>query len=1043
MNSIIEAAVTHVRTVLMILVLLLLSGLSTYFSIPKESDPDVNIPYIYVSIIHDGISPEDAERLLVRPMENQLRSIDGVKEMKAYAGEGNAWVQLEFEAGTSSKEALADVRDKVTLAKAKLPSETEEPTVHEVTMAEENPAVTVVLSGAIPERALVQAARDLKDELETLPEVLEADIGGAREDMVEILVDPLLMESYGLNQQDIGNLVARNNRLVAAGTLDTGKGRFAVKVPSVFETVGDIMEMPIKADGDRVITFQDIATIRRSYKDPDSFARLNGKSSISVEVKKRPGENIIQTVADTRHIVAELQQQWPDNLVVTYTGDQSEDVEDMLSSLQNNVLSAILLVVVVIVGVLGLRTAGIVGIAIPGSFLTGILALAIMGFTINIIVLFGLIMAVGMLVDGGIVVTEYADRCMNEGMPRQQAYSEAAKRMAWPIIASTATTLAAFAPLIFWPGIVGEFMKYLPITLIVTLLASLFMALIFVPSLGTVFGKPQPMDQAARDRLIQAEQGDIRHLPGVGGRYVKVLEWAIKRPWWILCSAFLFTVLVIFGYIRSNLGMEFFPNVEPSGADLYVRSYGDLSIMEKDQIMRNIEHRILDMKEIKTLYSRTGGTDRVGVMRINLVDWQKRRPADEIIKDIRQRLDNFAGVEIEIRKDKNGPSSGKDLRLELSSRYPELVDPAVRVIRQALEMSGQFTNIEDDGPKPGIEWQLKVNRADAARFGADSTLVGNSVQMVTNGLKLGEYRTDDVDDELDIRVRFPEDKRNINELDELRVPTSYGLVPISNFVKRSPHQKTDAIRKVDAKRVITVGADLKPGKVLNLALPELTKAIQALDLDPRVHWQVKGQNEEEQESQQFLVNAFLVALFVMAIILVTQFNSFYQAFLILSAVLFSTAGVFLGLWLTHRPFGLVMSGIGVISLAGIVVNNNIVLIDTFNVLRREGMNVTDAILRTGAQRLRPVMLTTITTVLGLLPMVTEVNIDLFNRSIEVGGPSTQWWSQLATAVAGGLTFATLLTLVLTPCMLMIGQRVGIRWSRLRHRSKSTGEVLAE
>ncbi len=1019
MLSLIDAALTRTRSVLMVFVLLLISGAITYANIAKESNPDITIPNIYISIVHDGISPEDAERMLIRPIEKELKSIAGIKAMSATASEGHASINLEFIAGLDPKEALADVRDKVTLAKAKLPSESEEPEVHEVTMANQNPAITVILSGPVTERGLITIARDVKDKIEGLQEVLEVDIGGDREDMVEIIVDPLLMESYGLDQSDIYNLVERNNRLVPAGTMDTGKGRFAIKVPSVFETVQDLLELPIKVDGDKVITFQDVSTVRRAYKDPNSFARLNGERSVAIEVKKRSGENIIDTVAKVKALIEVERQRWPNQVNVDYVGDQSLDVQDTLNDLQNNVLSAVLLVVIVIIATLGTRTALLVGLAIPGAFLTGILVLALAGLTVNIVVLFGLIMAVGMLVDGAIVVTEFADRELNEGKTKRQAYGLAARRMAWPIIASTATTLAAFAPLMFWPGMMGEFMKYLPITLIAVLTASLAMALIFVPTIGSVIGKSRQISAKEQQQIDQAEQGDLTQLTGFTGKYVRVLKKAINHPWKILASTLAMSVLVIFLYSASGLGAIFFPDIEPSSATIVVRSHGDLSIREKDEIMVSIENRIVDLAEIKTLYTRTGGNDQIGTFQVNFTNWQFRRPADEVVLDIRQRTNDLAGVEIEVRKNENGPQSGKDLVIELSSRFPEKLNESARIISTALHNHSQFTDIEDSSTKPGIEWQLKIDRSLAATYGADAALVGSTVQMVTNGLKLGEYRPDDVDDELDIRVRFPEDKRNISRLDTLRLKTPAGLVPVSSFVERSAVPKVDSIKRVDSKRVVSIKANLVPGAQLAKELPALQAQFPALGIDPSVEIAIKGQNEDQQESEDFLVKAFGIALFVMAIILVTQFNSFYQAFLILSAVIFSTVGVFLALFLVQKPFGIVMGGIGVISLAGIVVNNNIVLIDTYNVLRREGYAVVDAILRTGAQRLRPVMLTTVTTILGLLPMVLQINLDFFNRTAVVGAPSTQWWNQLATAIAGGLAFATVLTLILTPCLLAL------------------------
>jgi multidrug efflux pump len=773
----------------------------------------------------------------------------------------------------------------------------------------------------------------------------------------------------------------------------------------------------------KLISFSDVAKIRLTFKYSSSFVRVNGLPTISLEVMKRPGENIIYTVDKVKALISENADLLPNNIQVSYAGDESKDVKDMLNDLQNNVLSAVILVVVVIIAVLGVRSASLVGIAIPGSFLTGILVLWAVGITVNIVVLFALIMAVGMLVDGAIVVTEFADREMNAGVARHKAYLDAAKRMSWPIIASTATTLAAFAPLMFWPGITGEFMKYLPMTLIATLSASLLMALIFIPVLGSVFGKARVLSEKEKTNAILAESGDLLQLSGLTGIYVKTLNNAIKIPWFVLATTIVIAISGVSLFAKSNLGVEFFPEVEPSGINVKVRSYGDFSIHEQNDIMLMIEQKILPLSdEIDTLYVKTGDStgELIGNMRINLHDWQDRRSANEIIADIQARTQDLPGVEIELKKDQSGPPTGKDLQIEISSRYPELLQETADKIHQFLLQSSNFANIEDDGGKPGLEWQFQINRADAARYGADATLLGSSVQFLTNGLMLGTYRPDDVDDELDIRVRYPETERTLSKLAELRLQTNTGQIPVSHFVTLLPSAKQSAIKKVDSRIVMTVSADMAEGYNLSLILPELEKELPTLELDPRVSLKLRGQNEDQQEATAFLKNAFMVALAVMALILVLQFNSFYQAFLILSAVIFSTAGVFIGLFLSQSAFGIVMSGIGVISLAGIVVNNNIVLIDTYNVLKSQGINSKDAILRTGAQRIRPVLLTTVTTILGLMPMVLKVNLDFFARSIEFGAPSTQWWAQLATAIAGGLTFATVLTLILTPCLLMIG-----------------------
>ncbi|PMG30161.1 efflux RND transporter permease subunit [Vibrio splendidus] len=1023
MYSIIDAALSRARTMLSLLALILVAGVVTYITIPKESSPDITIPIIYVSVGHQGISPTDAERLLVRPIEQELRSIEGVKEMTATAAEGHASVVLEFNVGVDLTKAMADVRDAVDLAKPKLPEDSDEPTVNEVTLASEQPVLSVVLFGTVPERTIVQIARELGDKLESYRQILEVDIAGDRDDIVEIIVDPLLMESYSLDQADIYNLIALNNRVVAAGFVDTGYGRFSVKVPSVFNSLKDVLELPIKVDGKQVVTFGDVATVRRAFRDPESFARLDGKSAVVLDIKKRAGENIIETVELVKAVMAGAQQQaeWPNNLLVKYTWDESKDVKIMLNDLQNNILSAIILVVIVIIAILGVRTALLVGISIPGSFLTGLLVLSVFGLTVNIVVLFSLIMAVGMLVDGAIVVTEFADRRMQEGEGRKAAYRDAAKRMAWPITASTATTLAAFAPLLFWPDVTGEFMKFLPLTLIATLTASLIMALLFVPVLGGLIGKPQYVSPKIQARMVALHNGDFSQATGLTKAYYHTLSIAIKHPFKILFSAILLAVAVGFTYSKAGLGAEFFPEVDPPFFNVKVRSHGDLSIQEKDVIMRDIELMMLNHDEFDTVYTRTGGDDQIGLISITPVDWQYRRSVKAIIEELKVHTDQYAGVEIEYKFPDAGPPVENDLVIELSARTPEQLNQAAKIVRNWADGNQALTNISDTASKDGIDWKVDIRRDDAARFSADATLVGNTVQFVTNGLKIGDYLPDDSSEEVDILVRYPSDKRDIGRFDQLRVKTPAGLVPITNFAQIVPDHKQDTIKRLDGKRVVNIMADMEEGYNLALELPKIEQALSELGLPSSVEFRIRGQNEEQENSSAFLQSAFLVALAVMALILITQFNSFYQAFLILSAVLFSTVGVFVGLLIFQRPFGIVMSGIGVIALAGIVVNNNIVLIDTYNQLIKRGLDKRDAILRTGVQRLRPVMLTTVTTILGLMPMVLEMNIDLINQKIEFGAPSTQWWSQLATAIAGGLAFATVLTLVLTPCLLMLGR----------------------
>ncbi|MGD8322973.1 MAG: efflux RND transporter permease subunit [Gammaproteobacteria bacterium] len=1028
MNALIDALVSRPRPIIMVLAMLLVAGAVTYVTIPKEAEPDIPIPQIYVNIAHEGISPEDAERLLIRPMEQELRTIEGLKELRATGAEGAGVLNLEFEAGFDEDQALLDVREKVDLAKAELPQDAEEPIVQEISLSM-FPVLIVLLHGDIPERALVGIARELRDDIEGLPGVLQAEIGGDREELLEVIVDPVRLESYNLDYQDIFNYVSRNNRLVAAGALDNGSGRFAVKVPGVLESLEDLMELPIKTEGGTTVTFMDVAEVRRTFKDPQGYARLNGDRTVALEVQKRVGANIIEVVDSVRALVEEAQQSWPETLEVEFTQDQSEQVRTMLQDLQNNVLTAVVLVMIVVLAALGMRSAGLVAVAIPGSFLTAILTLGLIGYSINIVVLFSLIMAVGMLVDGSIVVVELAERNIAEGHAAGRAYVLAAQRMAWPIIASTATTLAAFMPLVFWPGMIGEFMKYLPITLLITLTASLAMALIFVPTIGSLArAQPRARDNAPAEADSVAS---LEELSGFTRRYIGFLRRIMHHPGIVVSVAFLLLLATFFGYSQFGRGVIFFVEVEPEQAVLNIHARGDLSIEERDALVAQVEERILDMPEYSSVYTRSavsfGGDadeDIIGRIQLNFVDWNERRKADDIMDEVRARTADLPGIIVEPQVQESGIVSGKPIVLELSSRNPDLLNEAVAQVRAGLEEVDGIIDITDSRPIPGIDWRINVNREEAAKYGADVSTVGNAIQLVTTGIMVGDYRPDDADDEVDIRVRFPDENRNLGQLDRLRIAIGDALVPVSNFVTREPAPRVGTVERTDGVRTMRISADVRDDVLADDKVQELQAWLSAGPTDPRLDVEFKGENEDQREAEAFLSRAFGAALFLMAIILVAQFNSFYQALLILTAVVFSIVGVLLGLLLTNQPFGVVMCGIGVIALAGIVVNNNIVLIDTYNRVRLKVDTAANAALITCAQRLRPVMLTTVTTILGLMPMVLGVNVNLLSRNIEIGGPSTQWWKQLASTVAGGLAFATLLTLLLTPCLLVVGERFG-------------------
>jgi multidrug efflux pump len=1043
MNALIDAAFTRTRTVALAFVMIIVMGTVAYISIPKESEPDIPIPVIYVSMTYEGISPEDSERLLVRPMEKELQSIEGIKEMRAVSAEGYGSVTLEFDAGFDPNQALQDVREKVDIAKAELPPETDEPRVHEVNVAL-FPVLTVGLSGNVPERTLVNIARDLQDKIEGLSGVLEVDIGGDREELLEIIVDPMVLETYNVSFADVLTTIQRNNRLVAAGALETAAGRMVLKVPGVIEEVNDVLNLPVKVSGNTVVKFSDVASVRRTYKDPQGFARVGGTPALALEVKKRVGSNIIETIESVREVVTAEQANWPAGVNVTFMQDKSENIRDMLGDLQNNVIAAIVLVMIVIVAAMGVRPAILVGLAIPGSFLAGILVIYGMGLTLNIVVLFSLILVVGMLVDGAIVTVELADRKMAEGKDRKVAYAEAAKRMAWPIIASTATTLVVFLPLLFWPGVVGEFMKFLPITVLVTLAASLAMALVFIPVLGGIIGRANKDDGKLLAAIKAAEDGDLDSIKGPAGLYLGTLKRLLAHPAKILAVAVVFLIGTYVAFGMFGRGVEFFPDVEPDLAQVQVRARGDLSVLEMDAVVRKVESRILALPYFEAVYARTMGSgarpsqteapeDVIGIIQFEFTNWRTRPPASKILQEVRELTADILGVILEVRKQEGGPSAGKPVELQVSSRAPEKMPETVEQLRRMMQQIGGFVDAQDSRPLPGIEWRLKVDRERAARNGADVAVLGDAVTMLTNGIKVAEYRPDDADEEVDIRLRFPLAERNLEQLNRLRVPTAKGQVPIGNFVSFEPAPKTGNLNRTDSRRVITIQADVAEGLLVDDQVRKLKAAVAEADFDPAVTVRFKGQDEDQREAGNFLLNAFVIAIFAMTVILLTQFNSFYQTGLVLSAIIFSTAGVMLGLLVTGQPFGIVMGGIGVIALAGIVVNNNIILIDTYNDMKAQGLPPKEAILRTAAQRMRPVLLTSITTVLGLMPMVFSLSIDIIGQDVSIGAPSTQWWTQLSSAIAGGLTFATVLTLVLTPCLLMMGDNASAWLQRRRQR----------
>ena len=1109
------------RTVLTLMAVMIVFGVLAYINIPKEAQPNIDVPIYVVQVSQQGISPRDSERLLVRPLETQLRGIDGLKEITTTAYQNAAVALLEFEIEEDPDRVLADIRDKVDQAKAEFPAEANEPIIQETNTALQ-PTIIVTLSGTVPERTLYQFARQLEDEIEAIDTVRAADINGDREELLEVIIDLAALESYDITQAELLNALQQGNQLVPAGAIDSGAGRFNLKVPGLVESAADVFSIPIKQNGEAVVTLGDVASIRRTFKDPTTFTRVNGEPAVSLNVTKRIGTNIIENNQAVRDRVAAVSKDWPSTVKINFLLDESEFIGEVQGSLQSSIMTAIALVMIVVVASLGLRSGLLVGLSVPLSFTVGFLILSTFGMTVNMMVLFGLVLTVGMLVDGAIVVTEYADRKLSEGLPPREAYIRAAQLMFWPVVSSTLTTLAAFLPLLLWPGVAGEFMSYLPTMVIIVLTASLLTALIFLPTAGYNFpvvigvvagvvaavpgyfygnllGQWLPFVPAAglaylgaalafvggfvlanrlakwdeRNRARKAavsnervkmlsSKGELQasKLGGITGTYVRVLRLLagnLVGNVVVIAIVFAGAFSIIQFFSANAQGVEFFVDEEPDVASVLVSARGNLSPQQVRDIVDEVGNVVMNVPGVDNVVmtakapgTSSGGNpfgeggdrpaDVIGEIQMELVDFAQRRRAEAIFADIRAGVAPIAGVKLEIQEKEGGPPDGKDVQIEVNgSNYADVL-AATRTVRAKFDATEGLIEIEDASPLPGIEWELKVNREEAGRYNASIPQIGAMIQLVTDGILIDEYQPDDSTEEVEIRARLPEDQRTFETLDNLRLRTPNGQVPLANFITRTPQPKVASIKRRDGLYSMRVKANVDEtiqvttdeGATRSLTPGDKVTELQAW-LDEQ-EWPsglqigFRGADEEQAKSQAFLQQAGALALFMMFIILLTQFNSFYQTFLTLSTVVLAVFGVLLGLAIMGQKFSIIMTGTGVVALAGIVVNNAIVLIDTFNRLIAEGVERREAVFKTAAQRLRPILLTTTTTILGLLPMMYQVNIDFISRQIVYGGITSTWWVQLSTAIIFGLAVSTVLTLLVIPTMLALPANVASLWA---------------
>jgi multidrug efflux pump len=1014
-----DAAIRNRTTVGMLILLIVVAGVYSYVTLPREAAPDIPVPFIIVTTIYEGVAPEDIETSITIEIEKELAGLKGVKEIRSASREGLSQITIEFLPDIDTEDALQYVRDKVDLAKAELPQEAEEPVITEISFSD-MPIVVATISGDISPVRLKQIADNLEEIIESVPGVLQCDVQGALEREIRLEVDQDKLAVYNLTIGEIIGLIPAENVNVSAGGLETEGTKFNVRVPAEFADPGEVDELVIAIRDGRPIYLTDVARVRDTFKDRENIARLDGQPSITLAIQKRTGENIIFIADAVKHIIEEAKQRLPAGVDISITLDQSKEIRMMVKDLENNMLSGLILVALVLLLFLGWRSSMIVACAIPLSMLLSVTVIQLLGYTLNMVVLFSLIMALGMLVDNAIVIVENIYRHYELTGRRIHAAMIGTSEVAWPVITSTATTVAAFAPLIFWPGIMGGFMKYLPITLIITLISSLFVALIINPTISSVFVR-------GRRRTADQEHWLVRG-------YRHLLETALRNSATTLALAVLFLVGIGMLYGKLGHGVELFPDIDPVRAVVNIRFPQGTNIHETDRVAKLLEQRIRpfrpdDLEHMITNVGVAGGGDplaggggagsHVGHLTLIFHDYEDRpRPSALALAEIRDIVAGLAGMEIRVNKQEDGPPVGSAVTIHLIGREFDQLEAYGQQIEQRIETVPGLVNLRSDLEATRPELAFQVDRRRAMLLGLNTSIIGEFLKTAVFGTKVGTYRQ--FNDEYDITVRLPQSQReSIDDLFRLRVPSPNGAaVPLSSLGEFHYTGGFGTIHRIDQKRVVTITADAE-GRLGPDVLADVQTRLADLEIPPEYTLRYAGENEEQEAATRFLSEAFVIALLLIVLILVAQFNRLIVPFIIMTTVILSLIGVFAGLLICNMPFGIIMTGVGVISLAGVVVNNAIVLLDYTRLLQSRGYDLFSAAVQAGATRLRPVLLTAVTTILGLIPMAVGISFDFHEMRLNTESQSSQWWASMAIAVIFGLAFATLLTLIVLPTLYVV------------------------
>ena len=1010
-------------TVLALLVVIVIVGLYCYVTLPRESFPDITIPYVFVTTTYEGVAPEDMEKLITIPIERKLKGISDVEEIRSTSAEGISTVAVKFLPKVNIDDALQKVRDKVDQAKGDLPADLpNDPAIKEVNFSD-FPVIRVVLSGPFSLRRLQTFAEDLQDKIESIPGVLDATIIGGLQREIHVEFDLDRVAAYHVPFSSLIGSVTRSNVNMPGGSMDIGKAKYLVRVPEDFKHPSEIFSIVAFTRNGKPVYLRDVAFIRDSYKDPLTRSRINGEKSVTLAVIKRSGENILAVTDQVKAAVREMKPLLPPALKIDLTSDMSHDVRLMVTDLENNILSGLILVLAVIFVFIGGQSAIFVSLAIPYSMFITFGVLAGFGISLNMVVLFSLILALGMLVDNGIVIVENIYRHMQQGEPRSQAALNGTDEVAWPVITSTMTTLGAFAPLLFWTGMMGKFMGYLPRTLMIALSASLFVALVINPVLSARYQRVKKVKPAAKKNESATGLSLIKR------GYLRLLNWSLDHRIIVVIIGFIFLFAVVIAFAKFGKGVEFFPKTEPRRAYVYLKAPEGTNLETSDKLVASVEKIVSHYKDVRYVisnigtvggdpFSRGGTGTNLSTVVLDFKDFHDRsRPSSEIVEEVRKKLlASIRGAEVQVEEEKHGPPTGPPVNIEISGKDINKLGELAASIRHKIRDIPGLVDLRDNFVKGKPEIRVRVDKVKAALLGLDTYTIAYTVKAAIKGVKVGVFR--EGKHEYDIIARLPEkDRHSVESLKRITISGPRGEpIPLTSVASVSLTSGIGSIMRLDQKRVVTVSANVY-GRLANDIIRDIDRIL-SRDFDwPRGYtYRFTGEQKEQAKAQAFLSKAFVAAIFIIFIVLLTQFNSFFTPVIILTSVLLSFIGVFIGLLVMGMPFGVMMTGIGVISLAGVVVNNAIVLIDYYHQLMERGLSARQALMQAGLVRFRPVMLTAITTILGLLPMATGISFDFKKLAWDIGGESSQWWGPMAVAVIFGLGIATMLTLVVLPVL---------------------------